>query len=134
MIIYARIIMYICIPSLCTKMYQDSFPVHFAKVREKLFICLESTSNGSWDQCHRVLVFLAFALHMPLKSLKHTPKKGKTCCGMPGMSQIRYLISTEFGQISSQDGTRETQVLPCRPSFMACKTFVQDRNQCNPSS
>ena len=72
------------IPSLCAKMYQDSFPsVHFAKVREKLFISLESTSNGSWDQCHSVLVFLAFALHMPLK---HTPKKDKTCCGMPGMS------------------------------------------------
>ena len=50
-------------------MYQDSFPsVHFAKVREKLVICLESTSNGSWDQCHSVLVFLAFALHMPLKT------------------------------------------------------------------
>ena len=55
-------------------------------------------------------------------------------CGMPSMSQIRYMSSTEIGKISSRDGTRETQVLPCRPSFTVCKTFVRDRNQCNPSS
>ena len=62
MYVYIYTYIYI-IPSLCTKMYQDSSPQqHFAKVREKLFIRLESTSNGSWDQCHSVFVFLAFAL------------------------------------------------------------------------